>query len=90
MLPLDLNQIIALFFGLLVIYLLARLLYLPAKLFISLLGNTVVGGGLLVLFNVAGSYFGLSIGVNILTALLVGLLGVPGIVLLMVLQRLSA
>lgn len=90
MVTLDLNQIMALFFGLLVAYLLIRLLYLPAKLFFRLLGNTVVGGGLLLLFNVVGSYFGVTLGLNILTALLVGLLGTPGILLLVVLQKLSA
>lgn len=90
MMPLEVNQIIAIFFGLLVIYMLARLLYLPAKLFLNLLGNTLVGGGLLALFNLLGAYWGLGIGINVLTALLVGLLGVPGIILLLVLQRLSA
>ena len=89
MMPLQLNQIIAIFFGLLVVYMLARLLYLPAKLFLIILGNTVVGGGLITLFNLLGVYWGVSIGVNILTALLVGLLGVPGIFLLLVLQHLS-
>ena len=89
MVPLELNQIIAIFFGLLVIYVLARLLYLPAKIFVTLLGNTVVGGGLLVLFNAVGVYFGLGIGINVLTALIVGLLGIPGIFLLMILQHLS-
>ena len=90
MAPLELNQIIAIFFGLLVIYVLARLLYKPAKLLLVLLGNSVVGGGLLVLFNAVGSYFGIGIGINVITALLVALLGVPGIFLLMILQHLSA
>lgn len=90
MVPLELNQIIAIFFGLLVIYVLARLLYLPTKILLTLLGNTVVGGGLLVLFNAVGAYFGLGIGLNVLTALIVGLLGIPGILMLMILQHLSA
>ncbi len=90
MAPLELNQIIAVFFGLLVIYVLARLLYLPAKILLGLVGNTVVGGGLLVVFNIVGSYFGLGIGINVLTALLVGLLGIPGVFLLVILQSLSA
>lgn len=88
--PLQLNQIIAIFFGLLVVYMLARLLYLPAKLFLIILGNTVAGGGLIALFNLLGVFWGISIGINVLTALLVGLLGVPGIFLLLVLQHLSA
>ncbi len=89
MVPLELNQIIAIFFGLLVIYVLARLLYLPAKILLTLLGNTVVGGSLLFLFNAVGAYFGVGIGINVLTAVIVGLLGIPGIFLLMILQHLS-
>ncbi len=90
MIPWEINQIIALFFALLMLYLLARLLYLPVKMLIVLLGNMLVGGGLLALFNFFGAFFGLNLGINLLTALLVGLLGVPGIILLLVLQRLSA
>jgi inhibitor of the pro-sigma K processing machinery len=88
--PLELNQIIAIFFGLLVIYVMARLLYVPAKILLGMVGNTVVGGVLLLLFNVVGTYFGVGIGINVITALLVGLLGIPGIFLLMILQGLSA
>ena len=90
MIPLDINQIIAIFFGLIMLYFLARLLYLPAKMLFILLGNGLVGGGLLALFNVMGSFWGISIGINAFTAMLVGLLGAPGIILLLVLRHLSA
>lgn len=90
MAPLEINQVIAIFFGLIIIYFLARLLYLPAKLLLMLLGNGLVGGILLAIFNVLGSFWGISIGVNAFTALLVGLLGVPGIILLLVLRHLTA
>jgi inhibitor of the pro-sigma K processing machinery len=86
----DLNFILALFFGIIVIYLLARVLYFPLRVFFRFLLNTVAGGLLLVIFNYfGGAFLGLHIGLNIITALVVGAMGIPGIVLLLVLQRLT-
>ena len=42
--PLGLNHILAFFFGLLVLYLVAKLLYFPLKVMLRLLGNAVIGG----------------------------------------------
>ena len=56
MLNLDINFIIAFFFGVLVIYILARLLYFPLRIFLRFLLNTLVGGILLALFNVFGAF----------------------------------
>lgn len=86
----DLNFIIAFVFGLLLLYLLVRVLYLPLRIGLKLLGNAVVGGLLLAVFNAVGSFFGLTIGLNVVTAFVTGSLGIPGIILLLVLQRLTA
>jgi len=86
----DLNFIIAFVFGLLLLYLLVRVLYLPLRIGLKLLGNAVVGGLLLAVFNAVGSFFGLTIGLNVVTAFVTGFLGIPGIILLLVLQRLTA
>ncbi len=85
----DLNYILAFFFGVLVLYILAKLLYLPMRIVLRFLGNTVLGGLLLALFNVAGSFWGLQIGLNIITAIIIGFMGIPGIALLIVLQRMT-
>ena len=86
----DLNFILALFFGIIVINLLARVLYFPLRVILRFLLNTVAGGLLLVVFNyLGGAFLGLQIGLNIITALVVGAMGIPGIVLLLVLQRLT-
>ncbi len=85
----DLNLVIAFVFGLLLLYLLVRLLYLPLKIFLKLLGNALVGGIILAIFNAVGTFWGLAIGINIFTAFLTGILGIPGIILLLVLQKLT-
>ncbi|HHU75399.1 MAG TPA: pro-sigmaK processing inhibitor BofA [Firmicutes bacterium] len=86
----DLNLVIAFVFGLFLLYLLVRVLYLPLRIFLKLLGNALVGGILLAIFNAIGSLWGLTIGINILTAFVTGILGIPGIILLLILQKITS
>ena len=72
------------------ILLLAALLLLarPIKWIFRLMINSALGCIGLMLFNLIGGLFGLYIGVNLVTALTVGLLGVPGFALILILQYL--
>ncbi|MDL2288844.1 pro-sigmaK processing inhibitor BofA family protein [Oscillospiraceae bacterium OttesenSCG-928-F05] len=58
----------------------------PMKLALKLLVNTAIGFVLLVVINLLAPYTGISIGVNVLNALLIGVLGVPGVLLLFILR----
>jgi inhibitor of the pro-sigma K processing machinery len=55
---------------------------------LNLLLRCALGFAALLLFNIAGGGFGLSVGLNVLNAGVVGLLGVPGFALLLILQML--
>lgn len=59
------------------------------KLVFKLLANSVLGFAALALFNVAAGGFGMGLGLNILNAAVVGVLGIPGFALLLILQALS-
>lgn len=48
--------------------------------------NTVIGVAALILINMVGINFGITIGVNLVNGLVVGVLGVPGVALLLLLQ----
>lgn len=72
--------------GLLLIYLLGMILVVPIKVLIKLLINGLIGGVVLFLFNLIGGIFNLAIVVNPLNAVIVGFLGIPGVVLLLILQ----
>ncbi len=82
----DFNVLIAFVFAALLLYVIARLLLVPIRLIVKLIGNVFIGGFLLVLFNLVGSLFGLNVGINVITALVVGFLGVPGLVMLIFIQ----
>jgi inhibitor of the pro-sigma K processing machinery len=90
MINFDLNFILAFFFGIIVLYILARLLYFPFKIFIRFLVSAVLGGVMLAIFNVVGTIWGIQIGLNVITAAITGFMGVPGIVLILLLQRITS
>ena len=58
----------------------------PLRLAGKALLNTLLGLGALILLNVTSPFTGLSLGVNLFNALVVGVLGVPGVVLLLLVQ----
>lgn len=72
--------------GLFLLYIVGIILVWPIKKIIKLIWNGVLGGITLLLFNFIGNYFGLSIVINPLNSIIVGFLGVPGVILLLVLQ----
>ena len=48
--------------------------------------NTVLGAVLLAIINFVGLYFDFYIALNIYSALIIGILGVPGLILLIILK----
>lgn len=72
--------------GLMIIFVLARICLKPIKFIIKILLNSVAGALLLFVINTLGSYFGIYIGINAVTAVAVGLLGLPAVILMLLLQ----
>jgi len=83
---LSVASLLAFLVGLVALYIIGLLLVIPLKFLIKLLINAIIGGALLFIFNVIAGLFGLSIIINPFNALIVGILGIPGLVLLLVLQ----
>lgn len=84
--PIDFAAVIAYAIGLLLLYIVGRILIMPLKILVRLFYNGIVGGIVLILINFIGQYIGLKIAINAVTALTVGFLGIPGVVLLLVLR----
>jgi len=57
-----------------------------AKILKKLLVNTILGAVLLAVINFIGIYFNFNIALNIYSAFIIGILGVPGLVLLIFLK----
>lgn len=66
------------------LFLLGKIFLWPLKLVLKLTVSSLIGGVLILLINVAAVAFGLLlIPLNLLTAVIVGVLGVPGVILLL-------
>lgn len=83
----DLNQKIlaVLLAGFLIIALL-RVFSAPFRLALKLLANTLLGFLALWLVNLTAAITGISLGLNLWNALVIGILGLPGFVLLLLVQ----
>ena len=62
----------------------------PIKKILKLIFNSVLGGICIFFINLVGNVFGFHIGLNFFTSILVGLLGLPGAVCLIVVKLLIA
>ena len=60
------------------IFIIGKIFIVPIKGIFKLMFNSVIGGILIWIINLVGGMWNFHIGLNIYTAILVGLLGVPG------------
>ena len=80
------QEIIALAVPVLFIFLFIKVLMTPMKLIFKLLLNTGCGFVCLFLLNLLSGFTGIVFELNFITAAIVGFLGLPGIILLLVFQ----
>ena len=66
------------------VYIFGKLLIVPAKILGRLILNSVLGGLFIIFVNLCGTNFGIFIPLNIINAIIVGILGIPGAALLFI------
>jgi inhibitor of the pro-sigma K processing machinery len=66
--------------------LLGRVFLVPMKVMLKFVYNALLGGIIIIIINFVGGLIGFKIALNVFTALIIGLLGIPGIFLLIVLK----
>lgn len=81
----DIKMLLVYFACVIAIFIIGKILFVPLKMIFKLILNSILGGILIWLINLVGITWGLHIGINVITMLTIGLLGVPGAVLLTVL-----
>lgn len=72
--------------AILLIFIFGRIFVWPMKVVLKLALNSLIGGAAILLVNSLGAQWDIFIPLNILNALIVGVLGLPGAVLLLILQ----
>lgn len=82
----NLTMIIPFAIGVLVLFIVLKVLTLPMKLIVKLLINSVVGGVAIFVINLVGANFNFAIDLNWFSAITVGVLGLPGAIIVTILQ----
>lgn len=65
---------------------LLRIFRSPLRLAVKLIANTLLGFAALWIVQLTATFTGITLGLNLLNALIVGILGIPGFALLLLLQ----
>jgi len=79
----PLQNSLLIIFGALVAIAALRIFKAPIKLALKILLNTLLGFAVLILFDFASTYTGIYLGVNLTNSLVIGVLGAPGLGLLL-------
>lgn len=59
------------------LFIIGRIFILPLKSILKLVGNSILGGILIFIINIVGAMFNFHIGLNVGTAIIIGILGIP-------------
>ena len=82
----DFNLLFAFIGAIIVIGIFGKILLFPLKTIIKLAINSVLGGLLIYIINLVGTQWDFYIGLNFITAIFVGILGLPGALVLILLR----
>ena len=80
----DFSNALVIFGCIVVLWIIGKIFSVPLKALFKLIINSVLGGLLIFIINLIGAVWNFHIGLNIVTAILVGILGIPGAVLLVI------
>ena len=73
----DFFNILVIVGCIIVFWIIGKIFSFPLKAVFKLILNSILGGTLIFIINLIGGAFSFHIGLNVATALLVGLLGIP-------------
>ena len=70
------------------LFLFGRIFIFPVKKILKLVLNSIIGGIVIFIINLVGASFGFHIGLNFFTSIVIGFLGLPGAVILIIIKLL--
>lgn len=80
------SVILAYTVGIILLFILGRVLLVPMKVVLKLFYNALLGAIALIALNFVGGLLSFHITFNIVTAFIVGTLGIPGLIMLIILE----
>lgn len=85
MLQITAGTVMGYFLGIIIIIVTAKLFFAPFKLALKIIMNSIIGAIAMFVIN-SLPFLGISMGINVVSALVVGILGIPGLCLLLIAQ----
>ncbi len=83
---LDFNNIIAFTSCIFFLFIFGKLFIVPIKTILKLVLNSFLGAFLIYIINLIGAMWGFHIGINIITSIFVGMLGIPGAIVIVIIK----
>jgi inhibitor of the pro-sigma K processing machinery len=74
----EIGILLAYALGIFALYVIGYMFLVPIKILLRLVINSIAGALAILVINWAGAFWGLHISLNVLSAVIVGLLGIPG------------
>ena len=72
--------------GVILLAIVLKIISFPIRKIIGLIINAIVGGVLLYIINIFGASIGFTLDITWWTALIVGILGIPGVIIVAIIQ----
>ena len=83
---LDFNNIIAFTACIFFLFIYGKIFIVPIKTILKLVLNSFLGAFLIYIINLIGAMWGFHIGINIITSIFVGMLGIPGAIVIVIIK----
>lgn len=78
----ETNIIVSFLVGIVFIIILGKIFLFPIKKILKFITNSYLGAVAIYFINVIGTTFGFHIGLNVISSIIIGILGIPGAILL--------
>lgn len=70
------------------IFIFGKIFIVPIKKILKIVFNSILGGLIIYVINIVGTNFDFHIGLNIFTSIIIGILGLPGAICLIIIKLL--
>lgn len=84
----DFNNIITYIACIFFLFIFGKIFIIPIKTILKLVINSILGGLTIFIINLIGSFFNFHIGLNLITSIFVGILGIPGAIVIVIIKLL--
>ena len=84
----DFNNIITYIACIFFLFILGKIFIVPIRTILKLVINAILGGLTIFIINLIGSFFNFHIGLNLITSIFVGVLGIPGAIVIIIIKLL--